>query len=308
MKIRKSGFVLAVLTLLLLSALAGAALAERVASTPVPAPGGMPAPARPTARPTAQATEQPELTPRALQTEEPAATATPRPTRSSAAAPGTTSRPLVTARPLARPASTPQASEAPAENSLQNLPRDTQSNQSFDFSNVPREQESFEQGPLPASDDETEWSWEGTAPDFTVLNDWGAVYRLASYRGRPVAIHFWTSWSEECQEELKFYDQLIDDYSDRVQFLMVDIVRERGDSVLGIQKFMKANGYRFQVRYDVDGTVAHLYDINYLPTTVFIDSEGNAVKKLNGPQGDEGMRAALDELIRSEQPEEEEEN
>ena len=88
------------------------------------------------------------------------------------------------------------------------------------------------------------------------------------------------------QGEMPDFDQMYRLYGDRVQFLMVNLtVSEYG--VEYVQSVIKAEGFQFPVLFDLYGTAADAYGVEYIPYTFFIDSEGGLItavnKKLDAP-------------------------
>ncbi len=111
------------------------------------------------------------------------------------------------------------------------------------------------------------------APDFECVTADGQTVRLSDYRGKVVVLDFWASWCGPCREEMPF---LVDLYREN---------REKGFEVLGInidnkkknmEKFLTKLEDRpaFSILLDNEKKVAALYEIETMPTTIFIDPQG----------------------------------
>lgn len=131
------------------------------------------------------------------------------------------------------------------------------------------------------------------APDFTVYDGDGNAVHLSDYVGKPVVMNFWASWCGPCQMEMPDFQAKYEELGGEVQFLMINMTggRETLDSA---QKFIAEQGYTFPVFYDTDSDAAVTYGAYSLPTTYFIDAEGNAVAQATGAINGEILQTGID--------------
>lgn len=110
------------------------------------------------------------------------------------------------------------------------------------------------------------------APDFTLKSNSGENLRLAEQRGDVVLLNFWASWCGPCRQEMPHLNELKDRYEPlglKVYGVNVD------ESSSEAQRAIKSLKIAFPVLFDNSNTVAKLFDIDAMPTTVIIDKHGN---------------------------------
>jgi len=112
------------------------------------------------------------------------------------------------------------------------------------------------------------------APDFVMQTPDGSEVRLSDYFGKPIVLNFWASWCPPCKGEMPHFEEAFKNNSD-INFIMLNVTAS--DSMTDAKAFVEENGYTFPVFYDTDGMASYIYGAASLPTTFFIDAEGNLV-------------------------------
>lgn len=131
------------------------------------------------------------------------------------------------------------------------------------------------------------------APDFTAYTAAGEAVKLSDYKGRPVVLNFWASWCGPCQSEMPDFDAKHKALGDEVQFLMVNMTGGR-ETLATAKKFIADKGYTFPVLYDTDTNAATVYSVYSLPTTYFVDADGNLVAHATGAIDAETLQRGID--------------
>ncbi len=119
------------------------------------------------------------------------------------------------------------------------------------------------------------------ALDFTVVDIDNVETTLLSNLGKPIVVNFWASWCSPCKAELPDFELAYQEYGDEVVFMMINMTGS-GETVEAASGYINASGYTFPVYYDVNQAAAYTYSVTSIPTTFFIDAEGNIAAYAQG--------------------------
>lgn len=130
------------------------------------------------------------------------------------------------------------------------------------------------------------------APDFQLTQTDGASVSLASLRGRPAVVVFWTAWCPFCKEEAPHINELAAKYEAQgVRVIGINIQDSEGRTAGGIKEF----GIKYPVARDADASIAKLYKVQGTPTVIFLDKEG--IVRYTGNELPPDYAAQLDKLL-----------
>jgi Thiol-disulfide isomerase and thioredoxins len=108
------------------------------------------------------------------------------------------------------------------------------------------------------------------APDFTIPTMEGGEITLSNLRGKPVVLNLWAIRCPPCRVELPYFDAVAKQNENEVTIVAVNIE----DNISKVKQFFGNSEVSFIVAVDVNAQVASSYATGYIPTTVFIDSQG----------------------------------
>ena len=109
------------------------------------------------------------------------------------------------------------------------------------------------------------------APDFTLKRLDGKNVRLAELRGDVVMINFWATWCGPCRQEMPLLDKLYANYKD-LGFVLLGVNVEADAKAMG--KYLKDVPVSFPILSDSSNSVAKLYGVAGMPSTVLVDRDG----------------------------------
>lgn len=120
------------------------------------------------------------------------------------------------------------------------------------------------------------------APDFTVYDQAGNAVNLSDFVGKPTIVNFWASWCGPCKMEMPDFDEKYKELGEEIHFVMVNMTDGSQETIEKAAAFVEESGYSFPVYYDTDMDAAMTYGVSSIPSTFFIDAEGNAVAWAQG--------------------------
>ena len=132
------------------------------------------------------------------------------------------------------------------------------------------------------------------APDFTVYDIQGNEVHLSNYFGKPIVLNFWASWCGPCQMEMPDFQEKFLELGRDIQFLMVNMTDGSRETVQSASTFIVEKQYTFPVFFDTESDAAITYGAYSLPTTFFIDAEGNVIAQATGAISGDTLQKGID--------------
>ena len=144
-------------------------------------------------------------------------------------------------------------------------------------------------GPAQLADyDPTVYTAAGEALTFSQIAD-----------GRPLVVNFWATWCPYCIQEMPDFQEIYDEYSDRVSFAFVNIADGQRETVADAQAYLEDNGLTLPAYYDTEMDALIAYNATNLPTTAIVDAAGAIIDVSPGRIDPAELRATLDSLLES---------
>jgi thiol-disulfide isomerase/thioredoxin len=117
------------------------------------------------------------------------------------------------------------------------------------------------------------------APPLELQDLEGEVHQLDDYRGQVVAINFWATWCAPCRDELPSMQTTYEAFKDQGFVILGVNVGEDWDTVA---PFLESFLIEFPILLAPDSTILDEWQVMGLPTTFFVDRQGNVTHRING--------------------------
>ena len=137
-----------------------------------------------------------------------------------------------------------------------------------------------------------------TAPDFTVYDLEGNPVHLSDFFGKPIILNFWASWCGPCKMEMPDFNTAYAAYKENIEFLMINMTDGSRETIEKASSFIAENEYSFPVYYDTDYNAAITYSATSLPTTYFIDANGNLTAHAKGAIDADTLQRGIDMIYK----------
>lgn len=132
------------------------------------------------------------------------------------------------------------------------------------------------------------------APNFTVYDLEGNEVNLTDFFGKPIIVNFWASWCGPCKMEMPDFDAAYATYKDEIVFLMVNMTDGSRETLEKASSFIADSEYTFPVYYDTEYSAAITYSVSSLPTTYFINADGELIAHARGAIDADTLQKGID--------------
>jgi thiol-disulfide isomerase/thioredoxin len=132
---------------------------------------------------------------------------------------------------------------------------------------------------------------DSMAPDFRATTTGGEEISLIPLQGKIVVLNFWAMWCGPCLEEIPELNSFHGDHQADVTLISVEIDGTR----IALDEFRGRIPIDFPVILNAQQSVdlANLYQIQAIPTTFVIDSEGKIAARLTGSITQETLESKI---------------
>lgn len=121
------------------------------------------------------------------------------------------------------------------------------------------------------------------APDFSIKSIDNKQYSLTDFKGKYVYIDIWATWCGPCKVQIPFMKELENKFHDSpIHFVSISVDDEKDKSVWG--KMVEDNKMSgLQLFAGRENNFAYDYKIQFVPTFILLDKEGNILLE-NAPE------------------------
>jgi len=134
-----------------------------------------------------------------------------------------------------------------------------------------------------------------TAPDFELASLDGRKVKLSDYRGKAVLLNFWATWCSPCKVEMPWFVDLQKKYGND-GLVVLGVAMDDSDNTK-IAQFASEMGVNYPILLGTEKVSDQYGNVQFLPTTFYIDREGRIIGKGTGLLGrgeiEENIQKAL---------------
>lgn len=128
------------------------------------------------------------------------------------------------------------------------------------------------------------------APDFAFTDlATGKVLKLSDLRDKPVYLNFWATWCPPCVRELPHIQTKYEQYKDRMHFVAISVDRDQEAPA----QYILRKGYTFLSGYGNEQEISNLYQIEAIPLSLIIGTDGNIIAKTVGSMDEADLEKFL---------------
>jgi len=142
----------------------------------------------------------------------------------------------------------------------------------------------------------------GSATDFAivayqgdnVLGGKNTMFNKVFEQGKPVVLNFWAGLCPPCRAEMPGFQKVSNEFAGKVLFVGIDIgpfvgLGNHDDAT----RLYKELGIQYPLAYAVDDAPLKGYNIQGMPTTVFLSQKGEVVEKVTGLVSESQLRGII---------------
>lgn len=121
---------------------------------------------------------------------------------------------------------------------------------------------------------------------------------FANLQGKPIVLNFWAGLCPPCRAEMPGFQRFYDDTKDDVLLVGIDVGQFTGlGNRRNAQDLLQELGVSYPAGFTNDRGVMRDYQVRGMPTTVFINSDGEIVQNWTGPLSEDSLRAFTEALL-----------
>ena len=111
------------------------------------------------------------------------------------------------------------------------------------------------------------------APDFSFIDEKGAIHHLHELKGKVILLNFFATWCAPCMKELPHVQaEIFDNYKDNADFVLLVIGREHSPQEM--KAFKRKKAFTFDIIADPQREIYSQFATQFIPRNILIDRNG----------------------------------
>lgn len=157
-------------------------------------------------------------------------------------------------------------------------------------------EETQEETPNESSKTENESSID--LAKFEFIDGKEEVIDITDNIGRPMVVNMWATWCPPCREEMPAFQKAWEDHKEGVDFFMVNALHSKpGENKEAVDRFVEKHKLTLPIYYDLDLATMIEVQATFLPTTLFINKEGEIVHHQIGMISPEDLEKHIESIL-----------
>ena len=104
-------------------------------------------------------------------------------------------------------------------------------------------------------------------------------FSLDAHRGKVVLVDFWASWCVPCRRSFPWMNDMQAKYADEgLVIVAVNLDQDSGDAATFLENYPAG----FAIHFDPDGSVAHDFQVEVMPSSFLIGRDGELIGRHAG--------------------------
>jgi len=124
----------------------------------------------------------------------------------------------------------------------------------------------------------------------------GTAGSLAELRGTPVVVNFWASWCPACVAEMPDFEEIHQHFGDRVVFVGMNT---QEFDLAAAEALVEQTGVTYRLAHDPQGLIYQQFGGIAMPTSLFIDEDGQLVEIHSGTLFADQLREKIETVLLS---------
>jgi len=132
------------------------------------------------------------------------------------------------------------------------------------------------------------------APNFELVDLNGNKIKLSDYEGKAVVLNFWGTWCNSCIREMPALENGYQMYrDDGLEVISINL----GQTKFEVEKYIGKYNLSFPITIDQTRAVTNTYNATLLPTTIFINKDGEIQYFVKGEVTEETILGYMKDLL-----------
>ncbi|MGX7108086.1 TlpA family protein disulfide reductase [Facklamia miroungae] len=122
--------------------------------------------------------------------------------------------------------------------------------------------------------------------------------QLSENFGRPMVINVWATWCPPCRKEMPYFQRAWEQYQGDIDFYMINATHSKpGETSEAVNEYVAELDLNLPIYFDVNFSTMLALQATFLPTTIFINADGEVVHHQLGLMGEDQLLEKIEELL-----------